>query len=221
MTEIGAGPPIDPPASSEADSLPPLGIRHLLMFTTGIAVALAIFSAVLNYQKVEDQQFGDHRTIVSLVGFLSCVSIGSGGAFLVWTGFRAYLGKPLPFTEPGAKFAAVISAAIVAKTLFGLIALGLISLVESVPFVLIFMTFILPPLACFIVGFAWIKDWAWRIVIAAQLLTTAFCLFPFSSPVGGAAILYSLLADVRSKKSRHWTHYFGMVVWLFSQVNLI
>ncbi len=199
--------------SASSEPLPPLGIRHLLMFTTGIAVALAMVSAFLS-----DQQSGNSEVSDSLFGLLFSIPIGSGAAFLSWIACRAYLRKLLPVRDPGAKFAVVQSvAAIVTCILEGV----LLVLVRTDRFPIHLLLVTVPVLLCYLASFYWITEDAWRITLVFQMLAAVTCLFPFSLLIGGAALLYAFQQDIRENRSHHWTHYFGMILWLFSQIPIV
>lgn len=197
------------------DGLPPLGIRHILIFTTGIAAALAIISPIA--QTLQPRQ----SAFESILIFIYSLPIGLSMGFLGWVAVRASQKKSLPVTDPGGKFAILLSGLRVVSTTLSLMELGLFDLNDSDLTVPLRWFPWFGRFAIFIVwatiGIQWIKDPAWRIVIIAQAVGVLFCLFPISWAFGGAALVYAYVQDKRAKQARHWTHYFGMLLWSLSQ----
>lgn len=200
--------------SKSDDELPRLSISHLLMFMTGMSIALAIaFSNRNAVSGIEAQ------VILAVIGLWASIVLGVGGTFLVWVGVRWLRGKKLPLVDPGAKFAFILSAAILLKWILSLMVMTLLWLPTNSP---VLLYFLLPTLiGLFIWGFWWIKETPWRVIIAAQALTTVICLVPLSTTVGAGALIYASIQDRRNKHSRHWTHYLGILLWFFGQIPVI
>jgi hypothetical protein len=197
------------------EDLRPLGIRHILIFTTSIAIALAIISPIA--RAFQPKQSALESSLI----FVVSLPYGLAGGFLAWIAFRAYSKKALPVVDPGGKFAILLSALRLVLTTLGLMELGLFTLTEIdfvVRLVIISrigrVAFII---AWAIIGYRWIKEPAWRVVITAQAIGTMFCLWPLSAAVGGAALVYAYMQDKQAKHTRHWTHYFGILLWALSQ----
>jgi hypothetical protein len=186
------------------------------MFLTGVSIALAIrFSDDTQPPLNEPLQLLWYAENIA-----KSVVLGGGGAFVIWLLVLRYEGKSISLLEPGAKLAVVLTLGELVALLSAIVLLSS-SYLNSASNNLQAAILILPQLSIYGIGVRWMNQRSWRIVVGSHALAEVCTCSPISMVIAGTIICRNFILDRREHHAQHWSHYFGMLLWLCAVVSLL